>query len=124
MTGQKHNLQELFSTVKDYFSPKIVGEVNDAYIKIVKVKGQDVPWHTHDNEDELFFLIQGNLTIEMRDCKDIHLEEGELFIVKRGIEHKVHSKEECRLMLVENKTTKHTGDVQSHITKTIREQKY
>ncbi len=124
MTEQKHNLQELFSTVKDYFFPKIIGEVNDAYIKIAKVKGQDVPWHTHDDEDEMFFIIQGSLTIERRGCEDIHLVEGEIFIVKRGTEHRVHSEEECRLMLVEKKTTKHTGDVQSHITKTIREQKY
>jgi mannose-6-phosphate isomerase-like protein (cupin superfamily) len=98
--------------------------VNDVYIKIVKVKGQDVPWHTHDNEDELFFIMRGGVTIELQGSPSIPLNEGELFIVKRGVEHRVHSEDECWLMLIENKATKHTGDVQSHITKTINEQHY
>ena len=124
MTEQKLNLENLFSTVTKYFSPKIIGEVNDVYIKIVKVKGQDVPWHTHDNEDELFFILKGGVIIEFRGSPSIPLNKGELFIVKRGIEHRVHSKDECWLMLIENKTTKHTGDIQSPITKTVREQQY
>ena len=121
---QKQNMQNLFSSVQNYFSPKIIGEVNDVYVKIAKVKGQDVPWHTHDNEDELFYIVKGNLTMELKGSKSINLKEGELFIVKRGIEHRVHSEDECWLMLIENKATKHTGDVQSHITKTITEQHY
>lgn len=124
MIEKKQNLQSLFPSVKNYFSPKIIGEVNDVFIKIAKVKGQDVPWHTHDNEDELFFIIKGSLKIELKGCKGFTLEEGELFIVKKGIEHRVHSENECWLILIENKTTKHTGDVQSHITKTINEQHY
>jgi quercetin dioxygenase-like cupin family protein len=64
MTEQKQNLQVLFSSIKNYFSPKIIGEVNDVYVKLARVKGQDVPWHTHDNEDELFYIIKGSLTME------------------------------------------------------------
>lgn len=124
MIEKKQNLQVLFSSIKNYFSPKIIGEVNDVFVKLAKVKGQDVPWHTHDNEDELFYIIKGSLTMELRGNKSFNLDEGELFIVKRGIEHRVHTEKECWLMLIENKTAKHTGDIQSHITKTINEQHY
>ena len=92
---QKQNVQNQFSSVKNYFSPKIIGEVNDVYVKIVKVKGQDVPWHTHDNEDELFYIFKGNLTIELKGSKSINLKEGAFFIVKRGAEHRAHSEKEC-----------------------------
>ena len=122
--NQKQNLQSLFATITNYFSPKIIGEVNDVYIKLVKVKGQDVPWHTHDDEDELFYILKGRLTMEIKGGNRYHLDAGELFIVKRGTEHRVHSAKECWLMLIENKTTKHTGNVQSSITKTINEQQY
>lgn len=121
---EKHNLLDQFSTVHDYFSPKIIGEVNDVYVKIAKVKGQDVPWHTHDGEDELFFVVKGTLTIQVRDHSDIHLAEGDLFVVEKNLEHRVYSEEECWLMLIENKATKHTGDIQSPITKSIEEQHY
>ncbi len=124
MNEKKQNLLQLFASVENYFSPKIVGEVNDAFIKIAKVKGSDVPWHTHDNEDEMFFVFKGKLVLEQKGSTDIYLEEGEFFIVKKGIEHRVHSDDECWLLLIENKTTKHTGDVQSRITKTVDEQFY
>ena len=122
MIEHKCNLQSLFFGLDKYFSPKIIGEVNDVFVKITKVKGQDIPWHTHDNEDELFYVIKGSLTMELRGNNSFTLDRGELFIVKRGIEHRVQSERECWLMLIENKTTKHTGDVQSDITKTINEQ--
>jgi len=124
MKEQKQNVPELFAAVKQYFSPRIIGEVNDVYIKIAKVKGQDVPWHTHDNEDELFYIVKGALTMEIRGSGSIDLDSGELFIVKRGAEHRVHSEEECWLILIENKSTRHTGDVHSPITKSIDEQRY
>lgn len=120
----KQNLERLFTTVKNYFSPKIVDEVNDVYIKIVKIKGHEVPWHSHDNEDELFFVVKGSMTIELKTGKVIQLNEGEFFTVKKGIEHTAYSEDECSLILIENKTAKHTGDVQSRITKTINQQKY
>jgi len=124
MAGQKQNLMDLFSTVNKYFSPKIVGEVNDVFIKIVKVKGQDVPWHTHDNEDEMFYVIKGRLNMGCKGSDNIQLGAGEFYIVSKGIEHRVYSEKECWLMLMENKSTKHTGDIQSTITKTIGEQYY
>ena len=121
---QKKNIPELFSTISKYFSPKIIGEVNDVYIKLAKVKGQDVPWHTHDNEDELFYVFKGSITIELKSGNKYNLEEGEMYVVKQGIEHRVYCDEECWLILVENKETKHTGDVKSHITKSVNEQHY
>ena len=124
MIDPKCNLQSLFSSVKRYFSPKIIGVVNDVFIKIAKVKGKDVPWHIHDHEDELFYVMKGSLTMELRGKNSFKLDKGDLYIVKRGIEHRVHSERECWLLLIENKTTKHTGDVQSDITKTISEQYY
>jgi mannose-6-phosphate isomerase-like protein (cupin superfamily) len=124
MMTEKQNLQALFSTVTNYFSPKIIGEVNDVYIKIVKMKGYDVPWHTHDREDELFYIIKGRLTMAFRRGMQVSLKKGEFYIVKQGTEHRVYSEQECWIMLIENKTTKHTGNVQSSITKSINEQRY
>jgi len=124
MKNKRMNLKEQFATITQYFSPKIIGEVNDIYVKIVKVKGQDVPWHTHDGEDELFYVLQGRLTMQMKGETDFDLNEGELYIVPKGVEHRVFCREECRLLLIENKTTAHTGDVESSITKTVDEQKY
>ena len=124
MAPDKLNLLEQFETVTGYFSPKIIGEVNDVYVKIAKVKGDDVPWHTHEGEDELFYIVKGRLTMEIEGGRSFHLGEGELYIVERGIEHRVRADEECWLVLIESKSTKHTGDVQSHITKSIEEQRY
>jgi len=124
VTGQKQNLLKLFTEVDSYFSPRIVGEVNEVYIKIVKVKGQEVPWHTHDGEDEMFYVIKGRLTMEFKGRDTVQLESGEFFIVSKGLEHRVFSEKECWLMLIENKSTRHTGNVKSSITKTIDEQFY
>jgi quercetin dioxygenase-like cupin family protein len=124
MDSKKQNLSYLFSGITEYFSPKIIAEVNDVYIKLAKVKGQDVPWHSHQNEDELFYVIKGILILEFRKTDDIRLEAGELFTVEAGVEHRAYSKEECWLMLIENKSTRHTGDVKSAITKSIDEQHY
>jgi len=124
VTGQKQTLLKLFMEVDSYFSPRIVGEVNEVYIKIVKVKGQEVPWHTHDGEDEMFYVIKGRLTMEFKGRDTVQLESGEFFIVSKGLEHRVFSEKECWLMLIENKSTRHTGNVKSSITKTIDEQFY
>lgn len=124
MKTEKVGLLEKFDKVTEYFSPMIIGEVNDVYVKIAKVKGDDVPWHTHDNEDELFYIVKGHLIMELKGREGFELGEGELFVVEKGIEHRVHTDEECWLVLIENKSTKHTGDVESHITRSIEEQKY
>ncbi|MBN1213149.1 MAG: cupin domain-containing protein [candidate division Zixibacteria bacterium] len=115
-------LERLFPLLKTYFSPKVIGEVNDVFVKVTKTLGQDVPWHTHDNEDELFYIVKGSLVMEIENEDSFELGEGELFIVPKGVQHRVYSDEECWILLIEPKITKHTGDVESKITRSIEEQ--
>ena len=118
------NLIEQLKDVKDYFSPKIVTEVNDQYVKIAKIKGQEVPWHNHEDEDELFYIIEGTLLMEIENETIRTMKTGDMFVVPKGINHRVSSIDECSIMLIETKTTKHTGEVKSSITKSIQEQSY
>jgi mannose-6-phosphate isomerase-like protein (cupin superfamily) len=118
------NLIDSFSVAKNYFSPKIIGEVNDQYIKIAKINGEKVPWHNHEKEDELFFIVDGELLMEIENEPKIILKKGDLYVVKKGVNHRVSSTEDCLIMLIESKTTEHTGKVKSEITKSIDEQKY
>jgi len=117
------NIKEYFKEVNEYFSPKIIGEVNDTYVKIAKIKGDKVPWHKHDNEDEMFYVIDGSLLFEVEGMDDFTLNSGDFYMVKKGVMHRVSSIEECKIMLIENKSTKHTGGVKSEITKSINQQK-
>jgi quercetin dioxygenase-like cupin family protein len=117
------NVKEVLETVTTYFSPKIIGEVNDQYIKVAKIKGQDLPWHNHENEDELFYIVSGTLLMEIENKQSFNMNQGDLFVVKKGINHRVSAVEECSIMLIESKTTEHTGKVKSAITKSIEEQK-
>ncbi|MEW5924199.1 MAG: cupin domain-containing protein [Candidatus Zixiibacteriota bacterium] len=119
---QERKLERLFPQLKTYFSPKVIGEVNDVYVKVTKVKGDDVPWHTHDNEDELFYIVKGSLVMQIENQDDFTLGQGELYIVGKGVKHRVHSDQECWILLIEPKVTKHTGDVKSTITRSIEEQ--
>jgi len=116
------NLKQKFEDVDEYFSPKIIGEVNDVYVKVAKIKGEDIPWHSHTNEDELFYIVEGSLLFEIKGKESFTMNEGDLFIVKKGVEHRVSSDEECKILLIENKTTAHTGEVKSEITKSIEQQ--
>lgn len=118
------NLKTEFKKVTNYFSPRIVGEVNDQYVKIAKIKGQDIPWHNHKNEDELFYIVEGKLLMETENKPDMIMTTGDLFVVPRGVNHRVSSNEDCLIMLIETKTTKHTGEVESSITKSIDNQTY
>jgi quercetin dioxygenase-like cupin family protein len=118
------NLKIAFNEVEKYFSPRIIGEVNDQYIKVAKIKGQEVPWHNHENEDELFYIVEGTLLMEVENQPDLVMETGDLFVVKKGINHRVSSTDTCLIMLIETKTTEHTGNVRSAITKSIEEQTY
>ncbi len=111
------NIADCFEKFDDLFSPKIVGEVNDQLVKVVRCEGDKVPWHIHDNEDELFFVLDGTLEVMERNDSVI-LKAGEFYVVKRGVEHKVIAHDHVKLMLIEPATTKHTGDVDSEITKT------
>jgi quercetin dioxygenase-like cupin family protein len=99
-----------------------VGEVNDVYVKIAKIKGNEIPWHNHRDEDEMFYVLEGTLLFEIENEEPFRMNKGDLYIVTKGINHRVSSQKECKIMLIENKTTAHTGEVQSEITKSISEQ--
>ncbi len=111
---EKINLAQKFNLITEHWSPKIVGEVNDVYIKLVKFKG-DFIWHFHEAEDELFYVVKGIMVMKLRD-KDIALEEGECIIIPKGLEHMPVADEEVHLMLVEPKSTQNTGNSQSERT--------
>ena len=108
------NLAQKFSLFSEPWKPKIVGEVNDAYIKLVKVQGEFV-WHQHENEDELFLVVKGRMLIKLRD-RDLQLGEGEFAIIPKGVEHLPIAEEEAHVLLIEPKTTLNTGDVENERT--------
>jgi mannose-6-phosphate isomerase-like protein (cupin superfamily) len=108
MKIEKVNLADKLARFSDRWSPKIVGEVNDAHVKLVKLQGEFV-WHHHDHEDELFLVIEGRLTIELRDGA-VHLAPGEFVVIPRGLEHKPRADEECSVLLFEPKSTLNTGN--------------
>ena len=103
----KVNLAEKFTRFQEFWQPKIVGEVNDAHVKLVKLKGEFV-WHHHEAEDELFFVVKGTLRIMLRDG-EISLEPGEFAVIPKGVEHCPVADEEVQVMLLEPKTTINTG---------------
>ncbi len=111
---EKVNLAEKFGRFQDLWSPKIAGELNDSYVKLVKLKGEFV-WHKHEAEDELFLVVRGRLTIRLRDG-EVNLEEGEFVVIPRGVEHLPVADEEAHVVLLEPKTTLNTGDVVSERT--------
>lgn len=111
---EKINLTQKLALIKEHWSPKIIGEVNDVYIKLVKFQG-DFIWHFHETEDELFFVVKGTMVMKLRN-KDIELKEGEFIIIPKGVEHMPVSDEEVHLMLVEPKSTENTGNIQSERT--------
>ena len=113
-TVEKVNLSEKFGLFQDRWSPKIVGELNDAYVKLAKLEGEFV-WHRHEAEDELFLLVKGRLTIKLRDG-EIRLDEGEFVIIPRGIEHLPVAEEEVQVLFVEPKSTLNTGNVRDDRT--------
>lgn len=108
------NLNEKFSQFSDHWSPKVIGELNGQHVKLAKVKGEFV-WHDHANEDELFLIVKGQLKMEFRDRTEV-INEGEMIIVPRGVEHKPIAEEEVWLMLFEPAEIKHTGEVEHELT--------
>lgn len=114
------NLESRFDDVTELWSPKVIGQVNDQYVKIARLQGEFV-WHAHEDEDELFLVIRGTMRIQLEDG-DVTLGPGELVVVPRGVRHNPVATEECWVMLVETMTTKHTGDVTTSRTRTIDEQ--
>jgi mannose-6-phosphate isomerase-like protein (cupin superfamily) len=114
------NFRTELEQVADYWSPRVVGRVNDQYVKVAKLKGEFV-WHKHDNEDELFFIVKGSLVIQYQDGA-VTLNEGEFHIVPKGVMHNPLAEEECWIALIEPVATKHTGDVVTERTKSVEEQ--
>ncbi len=110
----KVNLAEKFGRFQEVYQPKIAGELNDSYLKLVKVKGEFV-WHQHEAEDELFWVVKGRLLIKLRDG-DIWLEPGEFVVIPRGVEHCPFADDEAQVVLLESKSTLNTGDVQNERT--------
>jgi len=111
---EKINLKQKLDMIEEHWSPKIIGEVNDVYIKLVKFKGEFV-WHFHNEEDELFYVLKGRMKMKLRSG-NIAIEEGECIIIPREVEHKPVADEEVSLMLIEPKTTLNTGNIQSERT--------
>ena len=116
---KKVNVNEKLSLISSYWDPKIIGELNGQFIKLVKFKGEFV-WHKHDYEDEMFFVVKGNLKMELRD-KTIVINENEFIIIPKGVEHKPVADEEVSIMLFEPATTLNTGDKINELTKNILE---
>jgi mannose-6-phosphate isomerase-like protein (cupin superfamily) len=111
---QKVSLAEKFGRFEEFWSPKIVGELNGQYVKLVKVKGEFV-WHRHEREDELFLVVKGRLTIRFRE-QDVVLKEGEFLVVPAGVEHQPVAEEEAHVLLFEPKSTLNTGNVRDERT--------
>ncbi len=110
------NLNEKFGCFHDHWRPRIIAELNDSYVKAVKLKGEFV-WHHHDHEDELFLVIKGKLRMKFRDREEI-VRAGEFIVVPRGVEHLPIAEEEVHLILLEPKTTLNTGNVRNERTVT------
>ena len=113
------NLNHKFSLFHDYWSPKIVGEVNGSLVKLVKLKGEFV-WHHHDAEDELFLVVKGRLLIKLRD-RDLWINEGEFVIIPHGVEHMPVAEEETHVLLFEPGSTLNTGNVRDERTVEVLE---
>ncbi len=114
MSMEKVNLKEKLNLFNDYYRPRIAGELNGQMVKLVKFQGPFV-WHKHDNEDEMFMVIEGRFRMEFRD-RDVWLEEGEFIIVPRGVEHRPVADEEVHVLLFEPASTLNTGDVEDALT--------
>jgi mannose-6-phosphate isomerase-like protein (cupin superfamily) len=110
------NIADCFEKFSETYSPKIVGELNGQYVMVVRCEDDKVPWHTHDNEDEMFYVIEGVLDIYTRD-KTVQVQSGEFCIVPKSTEHRVTPQGHVKLMLFEPTNTAHTGDVRAGITK-------
>lgn len=108
------NLAQKFSLFSEHWQPKIIGELNGQHVKLVKLKGEFV-WHSHEHEDELFLVVKGRLVIQLR-TENVVLDEGEMFIVPRGVEHKPVAEEEVHVLLFEPASTLNTGNVQGELT--------
>jgi mannose-6-phosphate isomerase-like protein (cupin superfamily) len=118
--GNVASPKEVAASLTELWSPRVVAEVDESYVKVAKVHGS-LAWHSHENEDELFLILKGHLRIELEGGA-VELNEGEMFVVPKGVRHNPVAEQECLLMLIERKSTLHTGDVLTEKTRSIAEQ--
>jgi mannose-6-phosphate isomerase-like protein (cupin superfamily) len=114
MSRASINLKDKLRLISEHWSPKVIAEMNDYQLKLVKLEGEFV-WHKHDDTDELFICVEGEMKIELRDGS-VSLSEGELFVVPRGVEHRPVADLECQILLIEPRGVINTGDVESDLT--------
>jgi len=118
----KKNVFDTYDALTEHWSPQVVAEANGQLAKVAKIKGEFV-WHDHANEDEIFLVLKGSVTVQYRDREDMTLNAGDIHTIPRGVEHCPLASEDCMLLLFEPAETTHTGDVVSEMTKTIEEQR-
>lgn len=119
MKNIKINPHEKLSQINEYWKPRTIGKLNGQAVKIAKIKGEFI-WHHHENEDELFYILKGQLKMELRDRTEI-LNEGDIFIVPKGVEHRPVAEEEVHIMMFEPETTLNTGNVVNERTTEAKE---
>jgi len=115
------NLRTEAERLEKYWTPRVVGRINDQFVKVAKLKGE-LAWHKHDDEDEMFLVLEGRLRIEYEDRAAVLLSEGEFHIVPKGVKHNPVCEEECLIALIEPATTRHTGDLVIDRTVSIEDQ--
>jgi mannose-6-phosphate isomerase-like protein (cupin superfamily) len=113
--------KDVAASLAELWSPRIVAELDDSYVKVARVHGSFV-WHSHDDEDELFLILRGELRIELENAEPVDLAEGDVYVVPKGVRHNPIANEECLVLLIERKSTTHTGDVVTEKTRSIAEQ--
>ena len=111
---------DIAARLDELWSPRIVAELDDNYVKVAKLHG-DLDWHAHADEDELFYVLKGTLVLEM-EAGNVTLGAGEAYVVPKGVRHHPVAAEECHVMLIERKSTKHTGDTVNERTRSLDEQ--
>jgi mannose-6-phosphate isomerase-like protein (cupin superfamily) len=112
--------KQLAASLTELWSPRVIAELDESYVKTAKLHGE-FTWHAHDDEDELFLVLAGELRIELED-RTVELREGELFVVPKGVRHKPVAERECLVMLIERKSTLHTGSTVTDKTRSLNEQ--
>ncbi len=120
MNGRVFNPCEAATSLNDFWSPRIVAEVNESFVKVAKIKGE-FPWHSHEHEDEMFMVLDGEMRIELEE-HTVSLKVGEVFVVPKGVRHQPVAEGECLIMLFEPKTTEHMGGLVKEGTRTIDQQ--
>ncbi len=112
--------KSIAAALTELWSPRVIAEVDDSYVKVAKLHGT-LAWHSHDSEDELFLVLKGSLKIEMEE-QTVELAEGEMFVVPKGLRHNPVAEHECLVLLIERKSTQHTGGTVTDRTRSISDQ--